>query len=238
MLIAGFLITYIWGDNATRKNVKKIQEQLAEGMMTTVSAGSHYIDIPPRMKTVSIKYNLFKNRSGQPLDTDEYDSYLVQGDSMQYCDIHTGDIVFSRKGFRLSDLNRFPSVVILKNQKATREQCQFKIRRAWVVCADNLEDSAYIEIVKEVMKSPEYLILKERAKNIYESDDKMLEGFLVKLEEYRSNRKPDSLGQSIVISSTYDVDNKKIRFSIHRTSSLMGIVKYVVSVKKKQNVLN
>ncbi len=128
--------------------------------------------------------------------------------------------------------------MILKNQIANPDQCQYKIRRAWVVCADNLEESVYIDIVKEIMESPDYLILKERAKNIYESDKRMLDGFLDKLEEYQSNRHPDSLGQSIVISSTYDVDNKKIRFSIHRASSLMGIVKYVVCVRNKHKVLN
>lgn len=238
ILIIGFLLTYIWGENATRKNVKIIHERLADEMMTTVSAGSHYMDIPPKMKTVSTKYNLFKRPSGQSLDPCAFDSYLVQGDSMQYCDIHTGDIVFSPKGFRLSDLKKFPSVMILKNQIANPDQCQYKIRRAWVVCADNLEESVYIDIVKEIMESPDYLILKERAKNIYESNKRMLDGFLDKLEEYQSNRHPDSLGQSIVISSTYDVDNKKIRFSIHRASSLMGIVKYVVCVRNKHKVLN
>lgn len=233
--MAGFLITYIWGDNRTRKNIKKIQEQLADEMMTTVSAGSHYMEIPPRMKTVSTKYNLFKDRSGQRLDTNAYGSYLVQGDSMQYCDIHTGDVVFARKDFRLSDLTKFPSVVILKNQNATPEQCQFKMRRAWMVCADNLEDSEYMGVVKDIMHSPDYLILKEKAKSIYESDDNMLNGFMEKLKEYRENRHPYSLGQSIVISSTYDVDNRKIRFSIHRTSSIIGIVKYVASIKKNKN---
>ncbi|MDE7402175.1 MAG: hypothetical protein K2M87_02045 [Muribaculaceae bacterium] len=234
VLLAGFLITYIWGENKTRKNVKIIQKRLAEEMMTTVSAGSHYKEIPPKMRTVSAKYNLFKSSSGQPLNTSAFDSYLVQGNSMQYCDIHPGDIVFAQKGFRLSDLTKFPSAVILKNLKANKNQCQFKIRRAWTVCPDNLEDEEYIKILTEVMNSPEYLNLKDKAKNIYESDDKMLEGFMKKLEEYRANRDTESLGQSIVISSTYDVDNKKIRFSIHRTSSLMGIVKYVVSVSNTQ----
>lgn len=237
LIIVGFLFIYIWGENATQKNVKIIQKELASGMMTTVSAGSHYMDIQPEMESVSTKYNLFKCPSGQALDTMDYNSYLVQGDSMQFCDIHTGDVVFARKDFRLSDLSKFPSVVILKNQNASPGQCQFKIRRAWVVCADNLNDSEYVEIVKDIMQSPDYLILKDKAKNIYESDGKMLDGFMGKLNEYRSNRVLNTFGQSFVISSTYDVDNKKIRFSIHRTSSLTGIVKYVASIKKCKKVL-
>ncbi len=234
LIMMGFLITYIWGDNATRKNVNKIQKVLAGGMMPTVSAGSHYKEIPSQIQSISTKYNLFKNPFGQALNTTDYNSYLVQGDSMQYCNIHTGDVVFAQKDFQLSDLTKFPSVVILKNHKATPEQCQYKIRRAWVVCADNLGDSAYVEIVKGIMRSPDYLILKDKAKSIYESDDKMLDGFMGKLRKYRADGNTDSFGQGIVISSTYDVDEKKSRFSIHRASSLIGVVRYVTSINTQE----
>jgi hypothetical protein len=230
-----FLLIYIFGERKTRRNVRSIHEELSKEVLPTVSAGSHYKDIPAKKESVSTTFNAFRNSAGLRLDTDEYNAYLVQGNSMQYCDIHTGDIVFSPKGFRVDDLNKFPSIIILKNNEATSEQCQYKIRRAWKICQDNLSEPKYDDILKEIMESSEYIILKEKARDIYESDDEMLKEFKRKLDIYINERKTSDTTENIVISSTYNVDDKKIKFSIHRISSIMGMVKYVASVTHPQN---
>lgn len=228
ILIVTFFATYIWGENRTRKNLIAIQKKLAGNKLDTVSAGSHYKTIPPQMKSVSTEYNLFKLSSGESLNTEDYSAYVVQGDSMQFCDIHTGDIVFARKNFRIEHLSKFPSVVILKNLKASPTECQFKMRRAWKICQDNLQESECVDMIRQIMASSAYLNLKEKARDIYESDEVMLSGFIKKLSKYRGETKP--CGQEIVISTTYDDDNKKIRFSIHPASTLIGVVEFVTSV--------
>lgn len=230
-----FILIYIIGERITRKNVKSIHETLSREVLPTVSAGSHYKDIPAEKESVSTTFNAFKNSAGLRLDTEEYNAYLVQGNSMQYCDIHTGDIVFSPKGFRIEDLKKFPSIIILKNNAATSGQCQYKIRRAWKICQDNLSESEYDDILKEIMESSDYKILKEKARDIYESDDEMLREFKRKLDIYIKERKASNATENIVISSTYDIDDKKIKFSIHRISSIVGIVKYVASVTHPHN---
>ncbi len=230
IVILLFIAIYIWGETRTEENVKAIQKGLARGPMNTVSAGSHYKDIPRQKECVSPKYNLFRDSYGHQLPTAEFDSYLVQGDSMQFCDILTGDVVFAKKGFRVSDILKFPTVVIIRNLKAAPDQCQYKIRRAWSICPNNLDEAAYKEIVKSIMASPDYQILKAKASDIYESDDVMLDGFMSKIKGYQDNCDPSSPAHDIVILSTYDVDNKKIRFSVHSASSLMGIVSYVAAV--------
>lgn len=226
-LVVGFVIGY----RQTMKGIRKTRATLAKTELLTVCAGSHSEEIPEKKDTYSIKYNSFILPSTQSLDTDKYLAYVVEGNSMQYCNIHTNDIVFVPKESTIGNLKKFPSVIVLHNQRNERSGCRYKLRRAWCVCDGNLSDEDLNTRVSNVMKTGEYLILKENASEHYDSDEAMLAGFKEKLKAFREQPIGNIHNGKIIISSTFNVKSGKIHFSIHSGYEFVGVVKYVSECK-------
>lgn len=226
-----FLILLIWGESQTSKNRGVLQTSLAKQSLFTALAGS--VDktksIPEKVSSVSLKHNSFSDKNGLPIDTSKYDAYVVKGNSMQFCHIHTDDVVFAKKGFRIEDLNNFPLVIVLNNDSAKENQCMYKIRRAWRVCSDMNSKEAFEALLNDIMASEAYMKLKLDASSIYDGDKQMIENFFEKFDKRYKPENP-TLGNQIAISTTYNVKNKKIEFSIHKVSSIVGIVDYAFTL--------
>lgn len=220
-----FLVLFIGGIILNKKN------DVILDRLPTVCAGSFDEKIPKTVPYVSLKNNDFISGFGlgnEKLKIDDYDSYVVSGNSMQFGDIHTDDLVFVPKGFQSSDLNEFPAVIVLRNSEAKddKKKCQFKLRRAWERTRSDMGSEEIKDMVSDIMNSSKYKELKNRVGRRYGGDDVMLDDFTSRWDNFQSSH-GDSPNEDVIISTTYDVKKKKIHFSIHRASSVVGIVKYV-----------
>ena len=207
--------------------------ELEKAELHTVCAGSHYENIPSSVTSVSFAYNDFVLQEGKPVNTEAYEGYVVKGNSMQFCGIHTDDLVFVKKGFCLSDLKQFPSVVVFRNTAAGENQCQYKLRRAWAMCQGRATDEEIFHRVEAIMRTSAYDELRRRVGDKYDkcgNDKFMLSDFKERWTRYKEKHS-DVLDQDVVISTTYDVEKEMIHFSVHRVSTLVGIVDFVSNLE-------
>ncbi len=225
-----FLVLYTIGVTSSKKEVKYLQAWIGCDNLKTACAGSHYEDIPAVERSVSLAHNGFKTPAGKVLDTSAYDGYVVKGNSMQFCNIHTDDLAFVRKDFRISDLKKFPSVVVIRNTAAKKDECQHKVRRAWAILQGSVSDEEIKNCVNTIMTTSKYDELRQRLGDKYESDEVMISDMMERWNKFKGTHS-DSLREDIVISTTYDVDKQRIHFSVHRASSIIGVVEFRTDLK-------
>lgn len=189
-----------------------------------------------------IKAVQFKDRKGNVLAPADYDLYKVVGECMQYVNIHHNDLLFATKGIDVEHFSgSLPIIVILK--RATTEVGAspfFKLRRLWHICdyGDNLND-----ILKSIIQSPEFQEVRRRPN--YDGDKALIDDFfetrLKKYEkEYIHSEFPNVNDKKIIISTTFHTDIRRVRFSIHPTSNVVGKVEAAfpiddncISIKEK-----
>lgn len=186
-----------------------------------------------RQKSVSVKNNTFVDKDGQKINPDEYYQFVVEGNSMQFCGIHDKDLIFVKKGFRITDLNLngFPYILVLKNSNTFEENPEFKIRRAWGI--SQYGDDRFEKDVRTIMASESFQEIK-KLKGVdgnaaYRGDDQVIDDFLKNRLPIYENRyikcaHPDIWNHTVVISTTFDTDDKYIHFSIHPIANIIGIV--------------
>ncbi len=227
-----FVTLLLWGGRQTRLARMSVQSTLENQSLWTACAGtldSEKEDIPDKYISVSLRHNRFLTKDGRPIDTEDYVGYVVKGNSMQFGKINTCDVVFTRKGFKPSDLDDLPKIIVLKILDAKPDSCCHKIRRAWRVCKDSEGDALY-GYLDEIMSSEAYKKLKKDMSGIYTSDEEMRNIFTEKLDRYKDKYKIRE--REIVISTTYNVKEGRVEFSIHPLSSVVGIVEYAFDVRK------
>ena len=150
--------------------------------------------------------------------------YIVEGNSMQYADIHTGDIVLTEE----PDFNKtsLPKVVVLKDKNVESYE-SFKLRRAWKLISDDLTISDFRNIINEIIESDKFKEVKVLVKDKCPVDKELLDEIITK---YSALEKAS--GKSILISTTYRTTEDKIGFSIHSLDSVVGIVSYIAAKKR------
>ena len=192
------------------------------------------------IKSVSVKNNTFVDKEGNPLNPDDYYQFVVEGNSMQFCGIHDKDLIFVRKGFRITDLNLtdFPYILVLRNTTMiSDENTKYKIRRAWRI--SQFGDDRFEKDVRAIMSSPYFQEVKKLkgvdGNDAYRGDEQVIEDFLenrlpIYENKYIKCENPDIWNRTVVISTTFDTDNKYIHFSIHPIANIIGIVKDAFTV--------
>lgn len=92
------------------------------------------------------------------------------------------------------------------------------------------------------MSSPEFQEIKKLkgvdGNEAYRGDEQVIEDFLKKRlpkyeDKYIKCENPDVWNRTVVISTTFDTDNKYIHFSIHPIANIIGIVNGAFTVCKK-----
>lgn len=196
------------------------------------------------IQSVSVKNNTFVDKEGNPLNPEDYYQYVVEGNSMQFCGIHDKDLIFVKKRFRITDLdlNEFPYILVLRNTNVgSDENTKYKIRRAWGI--SQFGDDRFENDVRTIMSSPEFQEIKKLkgvdGNEAYRGDEQVIEDFLTKRlpkyeDKYIKCENPDVWNRTVVISTTFDTDNKYIHFSIHPIANIIGIVKDAFTVCEKE----
>lgn len=196
------------------------------------------------IKSVSVKNNTFVDKEGNPLNPEDYYQFVVEGNSMQFCGIHDKDLIFVKKKFRITDLNLtdFPYILVLRNTNmVSEENTKFKIRRAWGI--SQFGDDRFEKDVRAIMSSPEFQEIKKLkgvdGNDAYRGDEQVIDDFLknripIYEDKYIKCENPDIWNRTVVISTTFDTDNKYIHFSIHPIANIIGIVKDAFTVCKTE----
>lgn len=192
------------------------------------------------IKSISVKNNTFIDRDGSIINPADYYQFVVEGNSMQFCGIHDKDLIFVKKGFRITDLNlkRFPYILVLRYETIkSDENPRYKIRRAWGI--SHYGDDRFEKDVREIMNSQEFQEIKE-LKGIdgsaaYRGDGQVIDDFLrhrlpIYEDKYIKCKNPDIWDQTVVISTTFDTENKYIHFSIHPIANIVGMVEDAFTV--------
>lgn len=230
---------------ATKRKRLKIRNQVAidTELLPTVCAGSTKKDLPIKAseKVVSLKYNSFTDDNGVKLNISDYSAYIFAGNSMQFCDINEGDLLLVSKAFNPKELSELPAVIVLSDPKPDMTLSQFKLRRAWRICSDQLTDEEFEKILREILELDAFKQLKRELaeKGFSRSDEELINDFFKKggrLERYRDKYKTTQ-SQQIVISTTFDTGEEEIHFSIHQLTKVVGVKKYVYDVSKPTHSL-
>lgn len=154
-----------------------------------------------------------------------YQPYIVKGNSMQYADIKLNDIVIVRRVSGLTEINPANRIVLLKDSKAQSDKCHYKIRRAWRIIDANLDVESFETIVREILASESFSELSQRAADKCPSANCLTKQALSKFISRKQENRNEST--RYLLSSTYKSDEGKIQFSLHKTTSVQGIVEFV-----------
>lgn len=244
LLLIGLLA---WYALPKLRNRRKDQEVLTLSQLPTACAGSPKGDEPKEEKSIAIGNTDFQTKDGAHINPNDYYIYIVKGNSMKFCNIYDGDLIFVAKGFRIVDLKKFPYILVLRQRDPQPGKSEFKIRRAWRIARYNPADGFDKEI-REIINSEEFQPVKklknDKNKDAYSGDSAMIEDFKRErlkeyLEDYINCANPDPWNETVVISTTFDTEDQFIHFSIHPIANIVGIVKDSFTIDdNKKNVSN
>ena len=168
--------------------------------------------------------NRFRDKDGSVFDVRDYDTFVVNGDSMRYCGITDGSLIFVTKGVAVGDLETLPKPVVIEWDDHKAQEVGYKLRRAWAtwIPAENPDD-----MLRAIFENPKFAQLRDAS--AFDGERAMVEDFKsVRLPRYLrlyGTADGGSLTDVALVSTTYHVDDDKIRFSIHPLSSLRGVVR-------------
>lgn len=199
---------------------------------------------------INLTTSTFLDDNGNPINVDEYDGFVVSGDSMELANIKDGNLLLVRKNELFTDSTPLPGVFVLKRENALEHQGKYKLRRIWAV--SYLDDITSVEnIVRGIMKHPEFKQLSKK-KELFLDEDSMLKEFLgdkgrlaVYQKEHPHWNEVGAADNKVVISTTLRTESegdevhtakgRHISFSVHPTNLVVGKVAFVYSVKRKND---
>lgn len=192
----------------------------------------------------NIAESTFLDDSGKQVNVDEYDGFVVSGNSMELANVKDGNLLLVRKNQSFTDSTPLPGVFVLKREKALENEGKYKMRRIWAVAY--LGETVVENMIRGIMSHPEFMQLK-RNTELYFDDEFILNEFLgdngrlaIYKREHPHWNEVGSEENKVVISTTlrtesandkyHSVRGKHISFSVHPASLVVGRVCYVYSV--------
>ncbi len=230
-------------------------------------AGTEHKD-NPELKNVfedygkSIYTNSFFEHDGKTeVNVSLYNHFIVKGNSMQISGIVDGDLVMSRKDFKIKDFE-FPCICVLKRDRSEKEKIEFKLRRGWRIIdlndfKDNIKNE-FISLLGSILSDKGFIKL--RNSSAFTSDDNMIEDFFINrlLPFYNkySDDSPINISKDrlddcirlinidkipsemrkILISTTLHTNDNEILFSIHPITNIVGKVDFCYDISQKEDV--
>lgn len=94
-LLYASVITFGWA--RTRRNRRKIQQSQGMSEVSTWILDESIADAPKYIKTVSLTNNSFVDAEGVAIDVSQYIPYIAIGQSKEYPQIQSGDLVLKDK---------------------------------------------------------------------------------------------------------------------------------------------
>lgn len=239
-IVASIAFIYLYRKlfKATLRRPEEMSKEFA-----TVYAGSPMEEESEEaVVNVNLTDSMFLDENGNPLKVENYDGYIVAGNSMELANIKSGNLLLVRKENLFMDNTPLPGVFILKRERVLSGQAQFKLRRIWAIAY--LNQSNIEDVVRGIIAHPEFQQLKKNSD--FCIDEKlMLEELLGKkgrLSIYKVEHPHFSDASSgdcrIVISTTLRTESgndahtkrgRHISFSIHPANLVIGRIAYVYS---------
>lgn len=229
LLILCILLGWYFWPSFNRKHKPK---DIMMSVYPTACAGLAKNDKPEKAESVSVEINRFYDSNGNLLNPKDYEQFVAEGDSMQFCGIHNKDLLFVAKGFRIVQLKDFPYILVLTNDDAEPGKSRFKVRRAWGI-AHYEKGDRFETAVRRIMSSEAFKEIKSlKGKDgtpAYRGDEQVIEDFIkYRLPSYERKyiecANPDEWNKTVVVSTTFDTDDKYIHLSIHPIANIVGIV--------------
>lgn len=154
--------------------------------------------------------------------------YIVKGNSMQYANIHSDDIIFVRSISPEEIGNTLPKVTLLSFCPGNSWAASHKIRRTWRIENDSIDEDSFRNSMQTILDSTIFEQLRNELHDKCPSDEVLMQGALRSLRDFRqkhqNNYNASREGEKILISTTYRTERDRLEFSIHSSNSLQGIV--------------
>ncbi len=195
---------------------------------------------------INLATSSFLDNSGNPVKVDEYEGFVVSGNSMELAKIKDGDLLLVHKNEIFNDNTPLPGVFVLKRENAKDNQGKYKMRRIWAVaylCDTNIDNT-----LLGIMNHPEFRQLKKN-EELCLDDAMMLREFSgengrldVYKREHPNWNKEWSDESKVVISTTLRTEKsvdmihsacgRHISFSVHPANLVVGKVAFVYHMPK------
>lgn len=154
-----------------------------------------------------------------------YSPYVVDGDSMQFAKIKSGDIVFVENWN--SEDHSFPQVVVLQHVDQVSNRLSYKVRRAWSTLPKDVNEEKLMSISAEILASSKFENLRSLVGDKCPSDQDLKMELLSKFRNLPIEKRSNQL----LLSTTYNTAEKRIALSLHNLSAIVGVVRYVSAMR-------
>ncbi len=225
MLIAIFIIAVVGILRANKANKEfMISEQVA-------CAGSVDYSYPYSVK-VMLPCDPLKTAGSIPQEeVKSLSRFIVKGNSMQYADIHSDDLIYVKKS-NVEDLrNNLPRVTLLMFHTDSPDIANKKIRRTWEVIKYSVTNEEFNKILESVLENDQFKELQRTMGDKCPSNDELKQIAFDSLHQYRQGHA--SSEDELLLSTTFRTERDRLEFSIHPSSSLEGVVVYVSHPKSR-----
>lgn len=199
--------------------------------LTVACAGSIDNSYPDHV-SVKMPKDFISSKIKTDLSTERPIPFLVKGNSMQYANIHSDDIIFvvNKKSSELNNI--LPKVTLLSFTPGNNWSASHKIRRTWMIEKASIEENCFRNSMRTILASPLFEELRNELRDKCPSDEVLMEGAVRSLRKYKEKNQQKNKSQSgdelILISTTYRTERERLEFSIHPSSSLQGVVTSVI----------
>lgn len=180
----------------------------------------------PETVMIRLPHDSMKMTDG--ISKEEHNSlsrFIVKGNSMQYANINSDDIVYVRKTDVDSIRKALPKITLLSFAPKTPGMADRKIRRTWSVIKSDISDRDFDEILDSTLDKPQFIELRNRIGNKCPSNNMLKHIAVESLKDYRHSHK--GAVEDLLLSTTFRTEQNRIEFSIHPSSVLKGVVEYV-----------
>ncbi len=225
LLIAIFIIAVVGIFRANKANKEyMISEQVA-------CAGSVDNSYPYSVK-VMLPRDPMKTDGNIPQDVmKSLRRFIVKGNSMQYADIHSDDLIYVKKS-NVADLrHNLPRVTLLMFHTDSPDIANKKIRRTWGVINSGVKDEEFNRILDSILEKDQFKELRRTMGDKCPSNDDLKQIAFESLNLYRQAH--GSSEEELLLSTTFRTERDRLEFSIHPSSSLEGVVMYVSHPNKR-----
>lgn len=195
---------------------------------------------------INLTTSTFLDDKGNPVNVDDYDGYVVSGNSMELANIKDGNLLLVRKDDSFDDSTPLPGVFVLKREHALEHQGKYKMRRIWSVAY--LNQTNVENMARGIMTHPEFIRLR-RNEALCLDEERMLREFVgddgriaIYKREHPHWNVNGSDENKVVISTTLRTEKegefqtesgRHISFSVHPANLVVGKVAYVYSMPRK-----
>ncbi|MDE7421011.1 MAG: hypothetical protein K2N35_12470 [Muribaculaceae bacterium] len=179
----------------------------------------------------TVKIRLPHNPMKTGVDTSKRDlsslaRFIVKGNSMQYANINSDDLVYVRETDVDSIRKDLPKITLLSFTPKSPGMADRKIRRTWSIIKSDVCDRDFDEILNSILNTPEFFELRNRIGDKCPSNDMLKKIAIDSLDRYRQKHSSDTI-EDLLLSTTFRSEQNRIEFSIHPASALQGVVAYV-----------